>query len=82
MQIEQRIQFMAQAEAEWFRTLIACAGRAVNGPADGVPLASLDDDELERVFGACAGPVQCIAAVKAWRDARRSLQAFLDLAKA
>lgn len=82
MKIEQRIAQMGESEAQWFSTLRSCAGRAMNGPADGVAMTSLQDDELERVFGNCAAPRQCINAVSAWRDSGRSLQAFLRLAAA
>ena len=78
--IEQRIMQMAAREGFWFDTLRSAAGRAVNGDAAGVPLRSLDDSELERVFGQCAGSVLLISAVTSWRDSGRTLEAFTKLA--
>jgi hypothetical protein len=78
--IETRIMQMVSQEGFWFDTLRSAAGRATNGDAEGVPLRSLEDSELERVFGQCVGPVVLISAVTAWREAGRSLESFLALA--
>ena len=72
---------MSAREVFWFNTLQAAAGRASNGGMDGLPMCSLEDSELERVFGQCANPILLIEAVKAWRESGRSFSDFMRLEK-